>query len=117
MKKIAVLVVLAAAGLLAYNYATTGKITLLPASLSEEEREVQELEADLHAAVEQAAQAQRGAAVSGVDMTGDLEAARRCVRQVERSLDELKKRLSSTEGKRAAERLSTAIREFERSFS
>ena len=51
MKKLIVLIVIGVAGLVGYNYYTTGEISLMPpSSLSKEERELKRLEKDFHKA-------------------------------------------------------------------
>ena len=78
MKKAIVAVLFVVAGLLAYNFATTGELTLVPSfALSEDERQLKDLEARFKAARKEFAGAHRTAAVSGIDMTADAEAARR----------------------------------------
>ena len=103
MKKLAVVLVLAMAGLLAYNFATTGELTLKPSfTLSAEEEQLRDLERDFNAAKKSFAQAHRAAAVGGLDTTADVEAAKRAVRGISKDLQALKKKLSGSSRKPCA---------------
>jgi len=113
MKKLLIVIAIAVAGLVVFNYATTGELALVPdLSLAEDERAVQRLEKQLEAAKKQFAQAHRTAAVGGVDTTADVEAARLGVSRIRRELDSLNDKLSSEAAKRRAEDLARAIEEF-----
>jgi hypothetical protein len=113
MKKILIVLAVAVAGLVLYNYATTGELSLTPKfSQSEDERAVDDLEQQLDAAKKQFAQAHRSAAVGGIDTTADVAAASRAVKRIRRELDGLTERLSSDSAKRRADELSRAIEEF-----
>ena len=105
-------------GLAAYNYFTTGKLTLIPSSsVSAEASELKDLGARFNAAKRQFAAAGRAAALSGVDSTADAEAAMLEIEQVEARLSKLKRRLGSDPARRDAERLERTIREFKRDLS
>ena len=113
MKKLALVLVVAVAGLVAFNYSTTGEWTLTPSfSKSEEETAVQDLQQGFDAARKRFAQAHRAAAVGGIDTTADAEAAGRSVQSIKRELDSLRKTLSEERAKRQADELATAVREF-----
>jgi hypothetical protein len=113
MKKIAIVVVLLVGGLLAFNYATQGKLTLMPSfALSEEEQQVKDLEDRFDAARKQYAQANRTASVGGIDTTSDVIAAQKSVRQVARELKDLTRQLSSDSAKRRAGSLDASVQEF-----
>lgn len=115
LKRLLIVVVLAAGALVAYNYATTGSITLVPSGgVSVEDREVSELRQRFERARTQFAQAHRAAAIGGVDTTGDVEATLADVGRIERELAALKKRLTSPPSIREAEDLSRAVAEFSR---
>ncbi len=115
MKKLIVVVVLALVGLLGYNYFTTGQITLVPGgSLSEAEQRIVDLEDEFADARKQIRQAYRSSSISGMDTTGDVEAAKRSIARTKKSLRELKKRLDTDSAKRRAKSLTNAIQEFER---
>src|SRR5262249_603229 len=95
-KRLVLALVLAVAALFAYNYITTGKLALIPSNnLSDQEKELPDLEARLNAAVRQYAQAGRSAGLSGIDTTSDAEAARVEVQKIQKSLDELGRKASA----------------------
>lgn len=108
------LVVLAVAGLVAYNYATTGTIALVPQAVSSEDRALGDLAQSLEQAKQQYAQANRAAAVGGLDTTGDVEAAQASVRKIGADLTALEKRLKSPASVKHADELSRAVAEFAR---
>ena len=89
-KRLVLALVLAAAALVVYNYISTGRIALIPtATLSAQDREINELEARVKQAVRQFGQAGRAAGLSGMDTTADAESARVEVQDIQRRLDEL----------------------------
>jgi hypothetical protein len=95
-KRIALVLVLAAAALVAYNYVTTGRLALIPtATLSAQEKELKDLETRVKQAVRQYAEAGRAAGLSGVDTTSDAEAARVEIQKVQKQLDELGRKASA----------------------
>jgi hypothetical protein len=117
MKKLALVIVLAIVGLVTFNYATTGELTLTPSfSKSEEERAVQDLQQDFAASQKQYAQAYRTAGLSGIDTTADAEAAINDVKRIKRELKSLSKTLSEERAKRIADELATSVRAFEKSL-
>ena len=110
MKKLVMLVLLAVAGLLAYNYATTGQWTLIPGgNLSAAEQQLREMEDELASVRKQAGQAHRMASMSGMDATADVEAARRALARLDKSLAELSKRLDSDSARKRAGQLAHDI--------
>jgi hypothetical protein len=117
VKKIVVVIVAVVAGLIAFNYVSTGEFSLIPSfTLSEDERELKALEDRFKAATKQYSQAGRTAAVSGIDTTSDVEAARRSVRQISKELKALRKGLSSESSIRKAEELAASVRSFSESL-
>ena len=73
MKKVVVLIIIGVAGLVGYNYYTTGEISLkLPSSLSKEVRELKRLEKVFHKAQNKFFQGSRSASVAGLDSPADL---------------------------------------------
>ena len=117
MKKILIVVVIAVAGLIAYNYVNTGEITVIPSfTLSEDERELKALEDRFNAAVRQYSQAGRTAGLSGLDTTADADAARRSVQQIDKDLKALRKRLSAESAIRKADELAASVRNFSASL-
>ncbi len=115
MKKALIAAIVLVGGLVAYNYATTGELSVIPSfSLSEEERQIQDLEDEFQAARKEYAQAHRAASVSGIDTTGDVRAARQTVARISKELESLRKRLSEDRARRRAESLASMVREFAR---
>ena len=118
MKKIVILVVIAVVALVIYNYATTGTVSLLPASMSmsADERAVADLEDRFDAARKQYSQAARSAGLSGMDTSGDAEGALRSVEQIASDLRKLQQELSSGPAKQKAETLAASIEGYKRSL-
>lgn len=117
MKKLAVVIVVAIVGLLAFNYSTTGELTLKPSfSKSEEESAVEDLQDDFDATKKQFAQAHRTAGLSGIDTTADVSAAISDVKRIKRELEKLRKTLSEEKAKRAAGELASAIQAFQKNL-
>lgn len=115
MKKVLVLVLLAVGVLLAYNYTTTGKVTLIPAGpLTPEEQELQRLERAFETAATEFNQALRSAGLAGLDTTGDADAAMEEVQRIERSLEKMMRGLQGEDVRGMAERLQLRIGEFKR---
>jgi len=115
MKKLVLIVVVALAGLVGYNFVRTGELALVPRSATPEERQVADLEQRFDDARTQFSQAGRTAALSGIDTTADADAALRDVHDLEKSLAKLKSALEpGSAAARKAERLASAIAEFER---
>jgi len=113
MKKLPAILAVVIVGLLVFNYATTGELSLVPSfSESNEDRAVEELQVVFGAAKKQFAQAHRTAAAGGIDTTSDAEAAIGSVKRVKGELELLRKRLTETGAKRDAEELARAVREF-----
>ena len=95
MKKLVLAAVLIVAALVAYNYVTTGAIALIPgATMSEQEREIDNLVDRLRAATVQFAQAGRAAGMSGLDTTADAEGARQQIMAIERKAREMQAKLT-----------------------
>ena len=109
-KRLVLALVLAVVALVVYNYVTTGRFALIPtASLSDQEKEIADLEARIKQTVHQFAQAGRAAGLSGVDTTADAESAREEIRDIQRRLDELGRKASGE----AKEKLSRVKQELE----
>jgi len=115
MKKFALVIVIAVAGLLAYNFATTGHLTLVPGGKqSAVETALSELDDELADLRQQTGQAYRTASLSGMDTTADVEAARRGVERLEKSLKELSQRLDSDRARKQARKLTSQIKSFKK---
>jgi len=117
MKKFALVIVVGIVGLVAFNYAMTGELTLTPSfSKSEEENAVRDLQQDFATAQKRYAQAYRAAGLSGIDTTADAEAAINSVKRIKRELKSLRKTLSEDRAKRIAGELEIAVRAFEKNL-
>ena len=117
MKKLVVLIILGVAGLVGYNYYTSGKISLIPSiSQSPEEQELSKLEEAFHQAQNQYLQGSRGASIAGIDTPADVVGAIREIKRVEGEVIALKKRMTSGKAKVKAEKLLTEIRGFLRLY-
>lgn len=115
MKKIVMLIIIASAGLVAFNYFTTGEVSLIPSStLSEEEQEVKNLADSFREAQTQVRQAERTAAVSGVGNLDAVEDAINDIDKIASALDALKSSLKSSSAMKKAERLEREIESFKR---
>ncbi len=108
--RIIMLIIVAAAGLVAYNYFTTGEMSLIPSStLSEEEQEVKSLADSFHKARRMVRQAERAAAVGGIGNIDIVEDEMNEIDQIESALVTLKSSLESEAAIKAAERLEREI--------
>ena len=113
MKKLVVFIVIVLAGLVGYNYYTTGEISLkLPFSLSKDVTELKRLEKVFHTAQNKFFQGGRSAAVVGLDAPADLVEAMGEIEKVEEALVELYNSTTSESEKEKAEQLLNEIREF-----
>jgi hypothetical protein len=114
MTKIIILIIIAAAGFVTYNYYTTGEISLIPSStLSEEEQEVKSLADSFHKARRLIKQAER-AAVGGIGNIDIVEDEMNEIDQIESALVTLKSSLESASAMKAAERLEREIEAYKR---
>jgi len=103
------------AGLVAYNYFTTGEISLIPAaSLSEEEQEVKNLADRFHKAGRIVRQAQRSAGVGGIAGVNLVEPDMSEIDQVERELAALMDTLESESAWNDARQLEREIEIFKK---
>ena len=90
-KKIILGIVLAAVALVAFNFVSTGEITLIPTTpLSAEARAFNRLHERFVAATHQLNQAEKSAGVTGMDTSADAQAALNELDQIEKELKELK---------------------------
>lgn len=115
MQKIIILIIIAAAGLVAYNYFTAGEMSLIPSStLSEEEREVKSLADSFREAQRQVRQSERTAAVSGIGNIDAVEDAINEIDRIEGAIVRLKSSLQSASALKEAERVEREIEAFKR---
>ena len=113
MKGLLAILALAVAALLAYNYVHTGKVTLIPTSLSKGEQQLQQLEKRLDGARRQFEAAGRAAGISGVDTSADAEAARREVERIEAEFKNVRDQLEEAD-KLKADELQAKIDDFKK---
>jgi hypothetical protein len=97
-KKIAFGIALAAVALIAFNYVTTGEITLIPTTpLSAEARELNQLHERFVTATHHLNQAEKAAGATGLDTSSEAQAALSELDSIEFSLKELKGKTSASE--------------------
>jgi hypothetical protein len=106
MRKFIAILILAAAGYLAYTY--------LYVPMTDEERVLNNLEKRFDQASRALLGAERTMGSTGLDTTSDAELAIRRVRQVYNELKNLKPTLKEENSKRKAEELEAKIRDFNR---
>lgn len=112
MKKLLVVVFLLAGGLLVYNYAATGELTLVPSfTVSQEEQQVRDLEDRFQRARQEMAQAGRSAGLAGIDTSSQMAAGLKQIAALEKEAKALAKKLQEP-GARA--RLETLRKELAR---
>ncbi|UCF69120.1 MAG: hypothetical protein JSV80_07505 [Acidobacteriota bacterium] len=117
MKKVFILAAVLVMAVVGFNYMTTGELTLMPASsLSDEERQLNDLRDEFADAQRQVASASRSAGLSGLDTTVDVQDAISIAKRIEESLKRLTPRLTSESAKARAARLAQDIREFRRQY-
>ena len=115
MKKLVVLILIGAGGLVAYNYFTTGELSLIPSSsISAESEELKKLEKTFRRAQNKLTQGSRAAAITGLDTPADVTGAMREIEDVEKALISLKRRMASESAKKKVDRLLSEIRAFRR---
>jgi hypothetical protein len=93
MKKVVLLLVVVLAVWLGVNYMRTGKLTLMPAAMSEEQRHLQDLETELKGIDAKIAQAGRAAGLTGMDTTADVSALMVRKEQLQKEIAEARKQL------------------------
>ncbi len=108
-KKVILFIILIVIAFFVYNYFRTGQFTLFPVSSSEGNHALKMLEDDFHNAAQSIAQAERSAAVSGLDTTSDVEAALASIRKIERELEMLERHADSDEMKAKIGKLKNEI--------
>ena len=104
MKGLVVILILAAAGYLAYTY--------LYVPLSDEEQLVQGMQKRFDEASRTLLNAERAAGSTGLDTTSDVDLAIRSVRRIENELKNLKPTLTDENSIQKAEELQAKIRNF-----
>ena len=113
--RIVILIIIAVAGFFAYNYFTTGEMSLTSSpTLSEEEKAVKSLADSFNEAQREVRQAERTGAVSGVGNLGAVEDAINEIDRIQNDLATLKSSLESDSAVEEAERLEREIEEFKK---
>lgn len=106
MKTVLILVAIAVAALVTFNFLSTGQISVLPkAEPTGEAAELKALADQLHAAFDAYDQAGRDGDLSGVDTKADLQYIAEEIDTVERNLKTIKKNAKSIEVRGGAEKL------------
>ena len=118
MQKIVLIVVVIVLGLLAFNYFTTGELSLMPAGGSSDDGgELNRLRGEFRAAAREFRQAGRSAGLSGMDTTDAAGAALAAVERVEEQVEALAKRAEDPDVKTEAEKLLSEIRKYKQDIS
>ena len=118
MQKIVLLVVVIVLGLLAFNYFTTGELSLMPAgSSSDDGQELNRLRGNFRAAAREFRQAGRSAGLSGLDTTDAAAAALEEVGRVEKAVESLAKNAENPEVKAEAGKLLKEVQKFKEDIS
>lgn len=106
MKKLVVLLIVVAAGFIAWNYF----IDVGPASA--QDQKLADLEDQFQAARQRFTQATRSAGISGIDVTADFEAARLSVDRIEKDLERVMRDITSESTRQRAQKLQEEIKGF-----
>jgi hypothetical protein len=118
MQKIVLIVVVIVLGLLAFNYFTTGELSLMPpGGSSDDGSELNKLRGEFRAAAREFRQAGRSAGLSGVDTTDAAGAALAAVERVEKQVESLIDSTENPEVKADAEKLLADIRKYKQDIS
>ena len=118
MQKIVLIVVVIVIGLFAYNYFTTGELSLMPSGVSSDDgSELNRLKGEFRRAAREYRQAGRAAGLSGVDSTSAAGAALAAVDRVEKQVEELMGRAEDDKVKSDAEELLREIRQYKKDIS
>jgi hypothetical protein len=113
MKNVIAIVVVVAVGLVAYNYLSTGELTILPASsMSQEEQEVNRLQGEFRRAAREFRQAARQAGIGGIDNTAAAEAALSKVFGVESDLELMRRETEDPKVRDKIDELLDEIKKF-----
>jgi predicted negative regulator of RcsB-dependent stress response len=105
MKKLIVFVLIVVAGYFAYQYFSGG-------NLSDEQKQVQALADEFLTARQHLTQAERSAAVGGLDTTSDADDAMHAVGLLQEKLQALKEKLSDEKAIAMAEKLAQELQSF-----
>lgn len=118
MKKLLVFILVVVGAVLAFNYFSTGELTLLPGtSMSEEDQDLNRLKGALRAAAQEYRQAGRQAALSGLDTTHAAGAALAAVNGIERDLKALRKKSDAPAFREQVDELLGEVKRFKEQIS
>lgn len=113
MRALIFVIVIAVVGFLAYNFLTTGQVSLFgPGSLDADRQAVQDLRDEFQAAQGQYQQAGRAVAVSGIDASADVEDFLADLDRIEADAMKLRPKLESEAARRDLERLLRDIKAY-----
>jgi hypothetical protein len=114
MKKLLMVIVLAAGGWVGYQYSQTGSLPFgSQAPASAEEEQLADLFDQFESARAEFKNALKSAGLTGMDTTSDVDAAVSQVKAIDRSLGKLKPRLKTPEARHKAGELEKAIKDFQ----
>ncbi len=115
MKAIIVLIVVVVVALLAFNYFTTGELTLAPSgSGGGEGQSVNQLRGEFRSLAREFRQAGRSAALSGMDTTSAASAVLSELGGVEEKVNEIAKNTEDPEVQKEAKALAAEIAKFKK---
>jgi hypothetical protein len=118
VQKIVLIVVIIVLGLLAFNYFTTGELSLMPGGGSSEDgSELNRLRGEFRSAAREFRQAGRSAGLSGMDTTDAAGAALAAVERVEKQVESLAERAEDVDVKAEAEKLLSEIKKYKQDIS
>lgn len=118
MQKIILLVIVIVLGLLAFNYFTTGELSLMPSSSSSDGgSELNRLRGEFRAAAREFRQAERSAGLSGLDTTDAASAALEAVDRIEKQVETIAKEADDAKLRADAEELLDEIRQYKKDIS
>jgi hypothetical protein len=93
-------------GMIAYNFVTTGKLSVIPSdSRSPEEQQLASLESRVRSDGNAITGAGRTAGLTGMDTTADVESAMRDLEKVEKEIETLKDKSTSEQIRSRCDRL------------
>lgn len=118
MQKIVLIVVVIVLGLLAFNYFTTGELSLTPAGGSRDDgSELNRLRGEFRAAAREYRQAGRNAGLSGTNTSDFAGTALAAVERVETQVEALAERTEDSEVKAEAGKLLNEIEKYKQDIS
>lgn len=120
MQKIVLIVVVIVLGLLAFNYFTTGELSLMPAGgggSSDDGSELNSLRGEFRGAAREFRQAGRSAALSNMDTTDAAGKALAAIDRIEEHVEALAERTEDPKVKAEAGKLLNEIKKYKQGIS